>query len=123
MSVMPTGLGADVFTGTTSEALSANALLNISSTGTIRNADYVNSRMANAYTATAVLSGATVTGYKYGTITGLSGLTPGSMCYLGAAGAITQTPSITAGGGIWQPIGLASSATTIEFDPQTPITL
>jgi len=46
------------------------------------------------------------------TIDGLTGLTVGAPCYLGAAGAITQTKNVTAGQ-TQQLIGMARSATEV----------
>ena len=123
VTVMPDGIGPDTLTGTATGALSANALVNISSTGTIQTADYTNSRPAHGYCPAGAANLATATVYKYGTITGLAGLTPGQPVYLGTSGAFTQAPVITAGSGIWQQIGVASSATTIEFNPLEAITL
>lgn len=128
VSVMPDGIGPDVLTGTAAEALSAGALVNIGSDGTIRLADQSNSRPAHGFVATAVAANATATVYKYGTIT-TTGMTPGSPVFLGASGALVQysdtnkTPVTTAGAGIWQQVGVASSATTVEFNPLEAITL
>lgn len=123
-TVLPDGIGPDTLTGTAAGALSANALVNISATGTIQAADCTASRPAHGYTPAATSSNATATVYKYGTIIITGGtLTPGQPVYLGASGAFTQTPMITAGSGIWQQIGVASSATTIEFNPLEAITL
>ncbi len=122
-SMMPAGWGANTNTGTASEALSAFKLIDIGSTGGIRLADATNAYPCKGFVKAAVASGATATVYKDGTLTGLSGLTPGASVYLSSAGGITQDVSTieATSGAISQEIGWASSATTVEFNLQEPV--
>jgi hypothetical protein len=70
------------------------------------------------------LSGQAATVYFEGTITGLTGLTPGGRCYTSAAtpGAVTQTPP-AASGNVVQFIGVAVSATEVSFEAEDGIIL
>ena len=121
-AMMPAGIGPDVFTCTVGAgALSAGQLVAIVNSSGVPNADpadNTNSRPAFGYVNAAFSAAATATVYKYGTITGLTGLTIGGLCFLGTAGAITQTPVAPGSGYISQVIGVASSSTTVEFNPQ-----
>ena len=123
-AMMPTGVSADVFTGVVSGSLSAGSLVAIiAGSKPVVAADNSNSRPAWGYVTSAYTDGQTATVYKYGTISGLTGLTLGGfggagLCFLGTVGAITQTPVATGSGLVSQVIGAASSATTVEFDPQ-----
>lgn len=71
---------------------------------------------ADGFVLNSIASAATGPFYGPGSIiTGLSGLTPGSRYYLGAAGAITATiPSA----GVLQEVGVAISATRLLFNPK-----
>ena len=123
-AMMPTGVSADVFTGVVSGSISANSLVAIvAGAKPIVLADNSNNRPAWGYVLTGYTDGQTATVYKYGTIPGQTGLTVGGLggaglCFLGTAGAITQTPVATGSGLVSQVIGAASTATTVEFDPQ-----
>jgi hypothetical protein len=127
VSTLPTGIGATTKVAATTENLSAGMLVNLfNDSGTIkaRKADASNGRRAHGF----VLSGSTTpnnaTVYLDGTITGLTSLTPGAAYYLSGAtaGAATATAPTTAGF-ISQEIGIALSATEINFEEQQPITL
>ena len=125
VSVMPTGIDADVFTALAGSALSANqavCVINASGAASIVPADASNGRAAWGFVTSAVGSGATATVCKYGTIAGQTGLTIGGIVYLGTAGALTQSPASTTGY-ILQAVGIASSATTVEFEPGIVIQL
>ena len=116
-AMMPTGIAADIFTGTGSGVLTASMLVSIidSSGPKIVAADNSNTRPALGYVTAGFADGDTVTAYKYGTISGFTGLTTGGKVFLSTVGGITQTPPTS---GISQVIGTASSTTQIEFDPQ-----
>jgi len=126
-SMMPIGIGADTKSIASSENLAAGDLVNIyDNGGTIncRKADASNGRRAHGFVLASVTSPANATVYFEGTITGLTGLTPGATLYLSGAtaGAVTATaPSTPAH--IVQEIGAAASATEVTFEPQQPITL
>ena len=125
-SMMPSGVGADSKIIEASETLAAGDLVNIhDSTGEkVRKADASNGRAADGFVLAAVTSGQTGEVFFDGTITGLSGLTPGTKMFLSptTAGAATATAP-TAGGETSQKIGKALSATEISFEPGEPILL
>ena len=123
-TMMPSGIGADVFTATASEALAANDLVNQATDGTVRKADASNGRDVSGFVKAAVSNGAAATVYKEGSLTGLSGLTPGARYFLSATTAGSRTATApTTPGQLWQPIGKAVSATEIDYEPELPITL
>lgn len=123
-SNMPVGIGADTKTITTSEALTAGDLVNIhDATGArARKADSSNAREVHGFVLSSFGSGASALVYFEGTITGLTGLTPGARMYLGTAGAATATAPSTATH-ISQRVGTATSATEVSFEPQRAVTL
>jgi hypothetical protein len=126
-SVLPSGIGATVKVAATTENLSAGNLVNLfNDGGTIkaRKADASNGRRAIGFVITNSTSPNNATVYLDGTITGLTGLTPGAAYYLSGstAGAATATAPTTATY-ISQEIGIALSATEINFEEQQPITL
>jgi hypothetical protein len=126
-TVLPTGIGATTKLAATTENLSAGDLVNLyNDSGTIkaRKADASNGRRAIGFVLSSVTSPNNATVYLDGTITGLTGLTPGAAYYLSgsSAGAATATAPTTSGY-ISQEIGIALSATEINFEEQQPITL
>lgn len=125
LSVLPTGVGPTTKTIATSEAVAAGSIVNIwDSTGQkVRLADASAAsagKVAMGFVLAAAASGANATVYFEGEITGLSGLTPGTAMYLGTAGALTATPTTTAGQ-VLQRVGYATSPTTVDFEPGEPI--
>jgi hypothetical protein len=122
ITMLPTGIGETTEVKTAGEAIAAGALVQVTATGTVVNADAATHRAAVGFVLSAIANAATGTVYYSGQITGLSGLTPGARYFVGAAGAITTTAP-TAAGSIWQPIGRATSATALEFLPQDLVVL
>lgn len=125
-SVLPTGVGAEVKVAVTSENLSAGDLVNFwSDAGTlkVRKADASNNRPAHGFVLNSVASGNNATVYLEGTITGLTGLTPGARYWLSATtpGGVTTTIPTTSGH-IAQEVGIAISTTELSFERQQPIT-
>lgn len=126
-SFMPAGFGSNTISVVASEALAANDLVNFwNDTGIIkvRKADGTSvGKEVHGFVKSAVSSSATATVYTAGnSITGLTGLTPGARQYLSTTpGLRTETP-LSASGNIHQLIGIASSDTTIAFDPEEAIT-
>ena len=123
LTLMPPELNVQATTLPASEDLTAGQLVNVwVDTGTtkVRKADGSTSRRATAYVSAGFLSGATATIYIEGLNTNMTGLTPGGMCWLGAAGAVTQTPPASGSGGISQIVGTAISATSLDFMPNDP---
>jgi hypothetical protein len=125
-SMMPTGIGADTASITTSEALAAGDLVNIhNSTGAkVRKADASTSgKEAHGFVIAAALSGAAATVYFEGTNAQVTGLTPGVL-YLSDStpGAATSTPP-SGTGKVVQRVGFATAATALNFDASTPVVL
>lgn len=126
-SVLPAGLGAASATIVASEALAANDLVNVwndAGTPKVRKADATaEGKEANGFVLASVSSTANATVYFDDRITGLTSKTPGARQYLSTTpGAMTETPPSTAGNVI-QYVGVAYSATAVDFEPQEPITL
>lgn len=125
---LPTGVGPETRTTTASEALSAGNLVNLwNDAGTLkaRKADATTTgKDANGFVLAGISSGATGTVYlEEGVISGLSGLTLGSIYYLHttAGGLTTTVPSSS--GNVVQEVGKALSATELLFRPRAPITI
>lgn len=105
-------VGYELGTAVASEAIAAGKLVqvyDVSGVATMRVADAGSNKPANGFVKAAVASGATGTFYTEGLLTGLTGLTVGPV-FLGTSGALTSTGP-TAAGSIWQPVGMARSAT------------
>jgi hypothetical protein len=125
VSLMPTGVGVDASTITTSEALAAGDFVNIwNSTGAkARKADAATAgKHAMGFVLSAFASAAPATVYFEGTNTQVTGQTPGDVFLSTTAGAATSVAP-SAAGNIVQPIGVATSATSINFQYNRPITL
>lgn len=124
-SLLPTGIGADVKVLPSSENLAAGDLVNVwddAGTSKVRKADNSNNRRAVGFVLAGVTAPANATVYLEGTISGLTGLTPGAAVFLGTLGAATATAP-SAAGSISQEIGIAVSATEVSFEPQRPVLL
>lgn len=122
---MPSGIGADTWQGTTSEAVSAGDLVNIwNSTGAkIRKADATTAgKRAHGYVLAAAASGASATVYFEGTNAQVTGLTPGELWLSTTPGAATSTPP-SGSGNVVQRVGFGTSATSLNFQAGDPITL
>lgn len=115
-SLMPLGIGADTAVLTTSEAIASGALVNITSAGLVRNADAtVAGKEVNGFVLSAFGSGVAATVYFEGRIVGLTGLTPGALCYAGTTpGSITQTPPVASGNQL-QSVGKAVSTVSVDY--------
>ena len=124
-SVMPVGIGTDTKTIAASEALAAGDWVNVwNSTGAkVRKADATTAgKEAHGFVLAAVSSGANALVYFEGTNTQVSGQTPGPV-YLqttaGTGGATTPSAS----GNVVQNLGVALSATEVNFERGTPVVL
>ena len=120
-SFMPVGIGADTQIIAATEALTAGAFVNITATG-VRLADASNGRAAHGFVLSAVANAANATVYRSGRNTGMTGLTVGTRYWLGTAGGVTTTAP-TAQNSIIQSIGVAGTATSINFDFDEPTTI
>jgi len=124
-SFMPVGIGADTLTVATSETLAAGDLVNIwDDTGAaVRKADATTAgKEAHGFVLAAFTHPTTATVYFEGTNTGVSGKTPGVQFLLTAAGTSGSTAP-SGSGNVVQKLGVATSATSINFEPQQPIVL
>lgn len=127
-SVLPVGLGQNTISAVTSEAIAAGNLVNlynVSGTLTARKADATTEgKEAHGFVKAAFANAATATIYTGGNyLTGLTGMTPGARQYLATtAGARTETAPSTANN-VVQMVGVASSASSLIFDPEEPVTV
>jgi hypothetical protein len=126
-SMMPVGVGAENDLIPCTENLAAGDIVNIyaSSGAKCRKADAtVSGKEANGFVLAAFTSGQTATVYRPSqSNTQRTGLTPGAKQYLSTtAGGLTETPPSTSGNVI-QEVGVAISATVLDFNPKLPIVL
>lgn len=125
-SMMPVGIGADTAVIDASEGLAAGDWVNIwNDTGTakVRKADATTAgKETNGFVLAAVTSGNPATVYFEGTNTQVTGQTPGPVYLQTTAGAGGATiPS--ASGNVVQQIGVAVSATAVNFERNAPVVL
>jgi hypothetical protein len=124
-SAMPIGIGADTSTIIASEAIASGDFVNIwNSTGAkCRKADATTiGKHAMGFVLVGVGAGAGATVYFEGTNTAVSGQTPGDVFLATVAGTATSTAP-SSSGNVVQAIGIATSATSINFQYSRSITL
>ena len=125
-SVMPVGIGADTKVMIASEALAAGDFINVWSDASafkVRNADATTGgKRAHGFVLSSVASGANATVYFEGENTAVTGMTPGDV-FLGTTAGRAQAAAPTASGQAVQRIGVATSATSVNFEPSQPIVL
>ena len=122
---MPVGIGADTAAIATSETLAAGDFVSIwDNTGAaVRKADATTAgKEAHGFVLAAFTHPTTATVYFEGTNTGVTGKTPGVQFLLTVAGTSGSTAPSGAGN-VVQKLGVAISATAINFEPQQPIVL
>lgn len=122
-TMMPAGFGSDSTTATAAETIAAGDMIYLNASGQILKADAnAIAKAAIAFAQSGITNAASGTISFEGTLTGLSGLTPGAPYFLSAAtpGLITLTPP-TGAADIVQPVGTAISATALSFEAGTPI--
>ena len=125
-SMMPAGIGADTAAITASENLAAGDFVNIWNDGgtpKARKADATTAgKEAHGFVLASASAAASATVYFEGPNTGVTGQTAGPVFLSTTAGVATATaPSGT--GNIVQRIGVATAATSINFEMGQPITL
>ena len=125
-SMLPVGIGADTATITASEALAAGNWVNVwndAGAFRVRKADATTAgKEVHGFVLSAVASGNPATVYFEGTNTQVAGQTPGPVYMQTTAGAGGATiPS--ASGNVVQQIGVAVSATAVNFERGAPVTL
>lgn len=125
-SLMPTGIGADTKSIVAAEALAAGDLVNIfndAGVAKVRKADAtVEGKEAHGFVLAAAAAAANATVYFEGTISGLTGLTPGKR-WLATTAGTSASAAPTASGNVVQLVGTAVSATELSFEAQSPVTL
>lgn len=123
--MMPVGIGADTATITASETLAAGDWVSVwnDSGAKVRKADATTAgKEVHGFVLSAVTSGNPATVYFEGTNTQVTGQTPGSVYLQTTAGTGGATiPS--ASGNVVQQIGVAVSATAVNFERGTPVVL
>lgn len=124
-SMMPVGIGADTKVIQASEALSAGAWVNVHNSGgaRVRNADAtVAGKETDGFVLAAVSSGGNATVYFEGTNNQVTGQTPGPVFLQTTPGVGGATVPSTAGN-VVQRLGVAVSATEVNFERGQAITL
>ena len=125
-SMMPVGIGADTATITASETLAAGNWVNVwndASTAKVRKADATTAgKEVHGFVLSAVTSGNPATVYFEGTNTQVSGQTPGTVFLQTTAGAGGATAPSASGNAVQQ-VGVAVSATAVNFERGAAITL
>lgn len=125
-SMMPTGIGADTAVVAASENLAAGDYVNIwSDIGTFkaRKADATTAgKIAHGFVLSAVTAPANATVYFEGTNTQVTGQTPGTVFLSTTPGVGTATAPAATGNAV-QRIGVAVSATAVNFDSQPEVIL
>jgi hypothetical protein len=125
-TVMPVGVGADTQIIAASEALTAGDFVNIhNSTGAkARKADAATpGKEAHGFVLATVTSGSNATVYFEGTNNQVTGQTPGVVFLSAAAPGQAVNAAPATAGQFVQQIGLATSATAINFQFQPSIVL
>jgi hypothetical protein len=126
-SMMPTGIGADTISVVTSEDLSAGNLVNIydnSGTPTARKTDATSEgKECHGFVLASTTSPAAATVHLEGKLTGLSGMTAGTRQYITTTAGTAGSTAPSAAGNVVQCVGIAVSASVIDFEPQEPITV
>ncbi len=124
-TLMPVGIGADTALIQASENLAAGDFVNIHNSGgaRVRKADATAAgKPAHGFVLAGVTSGANATVYFEGTNNQVTGQTPGDVFLQTTAGTAGATcPS--GAGNVAQKLGVATSATAINFERGEPITL
>jgi hypothetical protein len=119
LTVLPVGIGPDVYEIAASENLAAGDFVNVwndGGTAKARKADATtDGKQAHGYVLDSVTSGADATVYFEGSNTQVSGATPGPVFLATSAGGFTATAP-SASGNVVQRLGVAVSATVINFE-------
>lgn len=127
VSVLPTGIGADVAVIEASEALAAGDMVNIYAGPLCRKADAsaVNAgEIAHGFVLNNVTSGADATIYFEGTNDQVSGLTPGTtyaLSHTTPGGVVALGSATTTPGHSLQVVGVATSASSLNVEFGKPI--
>lgn len=127
ITVMPTGIGPDTATITASEALAAGDLVNLWNNGGTLNARKADAstvgKEAQGFVLEAVAALAAATVYFEGTNAQCTGMTPGVQFLSSTTPGKTASAAPTGSGKVVQRVGLALSATAMNFENGDPIAL
>lgn len=123
-SVLPSGITPDQLAGTSNGTITAKDLCYVETAGTITRASAAagTPHVGLGWALTSVATGQPIVIQLQGIITGLSGLTPGARYFLSnttPGGIIIGSSAPSATGELWQYIGTALTATTLQFEPDT----
>ena len=125
-SMMPVGIGVDTATITASETLAAGDWVNVwndAGTAKVRKADATTAgKEVHGFVLSAVTSGNPATVYFEGTNTQVTGQTPGPV-YLQTTSGRGGATIPSASGNVVQQVGVAVSATAVNFERSAPVTL
>ncbi len=125
-SVMPSGIGADTASITASEALAAGDFVNVwnSSGAKVRKADAsVAGKEAHGFVLAAVSNATNATVYFEAANTQVTGMTPGNVFLSATTPGLATSTAPSGAGQVVQRLGVATSATSINVEVQTPIVL
>lgn len=126
-SFMPVGIGADTAAIVASEILAAGDLVNVwnnAGTSNARKADASTiGKEAHGFVLAGFAAAATATVYFEGTNTQVTSLTPGVQYLSGTTPGKSSTTPASGTGKIVQVVGLATSATNMNFQWELPIAL
>lgn len=122
-SLLPAEMETGGFTATAAENLTAGDLVAINNTGGLVRAVATNPRPAVGFVTEGFASGATATFFTTGANAYLTGLTVHRIYYLSSTtpGAVSLTPPEAGSDEYWQEIGVAFSATTLNFKPSVSV--
>lgn len=122
-TLLPSTGGMTSLSLTASEAISAGALVNIDSTGKVRNANATDAtKPAVGIALAAIANAASGTVYFVGSAnTGVTGLTAGAPVYLSTTAGASTSTAPSASGNLVQHVGWAISASEYVFTPSAGI--
>jgi hydrogenase maturation factor len=124
-TMMPVGIGADVKIIQASEALAAGDFVNVhdASGARVRKMDATTAgKTADGFVLAAVSSGSNATVHFEGTNNQVTGQTPGPV-YMQTTAGVAGATVPSAAGNVVQQVGVAVSATEINFERGVPVTL
>lgn len=126
-SMMPVGVAADTASIGSSENLVAGDFVNIwneAGTAKVRKADAATAgKEAHGFVLAAVTSPAAATVYFEGQNTQVSGQTPGVVFLSATTPGVATATAPSGSGNIIQTVGIATSATSINFELGTKVVL
>lgn len=129
VSLMPVGLGADTLTVQASENLAAGDFVNIhdvTGSARVRKASAADAtKPAHGFVLNGVTSGASATVYFEGSNTAVTGRVIGTEYALSTTvpGSTQVATTALTAGQVFQAVGVATSATSIASEIDTPITI